>query len=261
MVTAQKLLFSSIKYLLYVVCLIIIALGAAGAYVPKDLDKYKKVGYFQIRPYKYGVYLTQKDSGIFYNFSPFNDYLASAIPKDFILKYDSNITSEESVKQNDFIDKYEILADSIKSYLGFYEPKATFKFANNQLVYKTSLLNNRLSVEYLENIDSSIIHTMSLNNTDIVYDSFGNVYSNTDPETISLFNNVYKKTLNTEIKLWNIDNKPEYIYIFNPETNGQITITRENKNYKINNLDMVNLLIEFNTSEQNTFYMDLSEQI
>ncbi len=248
----------------YIIAILLIVVGIRGVFVPKDLDKYNKVGYFQVRPYKYGLYLTQKDTGIFYNLSPFNDYL---LPHNTsLLNYSETQTiANESVRKTDFISSYGTAFDTVMSYLGLYTPTATFETQEEKVTYKYNNQSNKLTFSITSNTDyQNLVRTLSINESDIIYDNNGVLYSNTDPETVSLLNTVYKKTIETKVTDWNEkQTNPMYLYVYNPHTNGQIEIPVDTNSFKISDVNTALLRIEFQmlNSQDSTIYFEVKESI
>lgn len=238
------------RVLRIIVAVAICFLILLGYVVPRDKDSYKKIGYYTLRPYKYGLYIGVNDSYNFYNFSPYNDFYINSDDKEtHVLDYNKPYFSEES-KSEKAATHIQRIIPSIKSYFGLQNPVATFKIGNKILVYRSEVHNKnlRISVDTSNWGDSYIkgfVMTLSFNDGDIIYDDTGKVYTDTALETIDMVNRVAKTTLKRSERPYS-PNEVKTLFIYNPKTNGVI---------KVNDVpfevDFAYRLIKFKSSENN----------
>lgn len=152
----------------FVVALSLVVISVKGANIPVDKDIYANVGRFVVRPYSYGIYLSQTPSGIFYNFSPYDAYYEQN--KEKLIKWqEPPIVSKESKLKKD-TNAIETLFHSVLSYFGIRNPTATFEQQDANVIKISSIIEkNRLVVTLSSKIDrpfTSTILTMSFNDSD-----------------------------------------------------------------------------------------------
>lgn len=222
-----------------------------GVKVPKDFDIYKKVGFFIMRPYHYGLYLTQQNSKVFYNVSPYQAYyLDGQGNKENLIKWENPIYSKESQLLYDGSKKYQTIGQSVLSYLELQDPTATFSFSKSELVLESSVENSKIAFIIGKNTfttsDSrTLFMTLSFNPSDIIFDEHGNVYtSSTDLEVLQDINNALNLNLKPAQDPLEYRNSAT-LYVFNKDLNGVLKLEVKNSNQEINNLNFEENLIVF----------------
>lgn len=148
---------------------LVIALGRP---LPFGTDYKKQEGRFTVRTYKYGVFINQPPSRIFYNFSPYDAfYLDHNGNKQRFAYWDNVITSKENSYKDGIITPQIV---SLLSSFNLLQPKATFASEAGKTVIKTKTEDNQIRAyvaenPYVNNSQESVI-TLSYNPTDILID-------------------------------------------------------------------------------------------
>jgi len=222
-----------------------------GVVIPKDFDIYKKVGFFVIRPYHYGLYLTQQNSKIFYNVSPYQAYyLDGQGNKENLIKWETPIYSKESQLIFDQSKKYQTILHTVLSYLKLQNPSATFTFNKNELVLGSRVEGNKIAFVISKNTftlsnSRTLFMTLSFSQDDIIFDENGFVYTQSaDADTLNDINNALGLNLKPA------QNPGEYLdsktlYVFNRDLNGILKFEAKNNNQEIAKLNLEENLIEF----------------
>lgn len=222
-----------------------------GVAIPKDFDIYKKVGFFVIRPYRYGLYLTQQNSKIFYNVSPYQTYyLDGQGNKENLIRWETPIYSKESQINFDGSKKYQTIFHTVLSYLKVQNPSATFTFNKNELVLDSRVEGNKIAFVISRNTftlsnSRTLFMTLSFNQDDIIFDEHRVIYTqSTDAETLNDINTALGLNLNpAQNPKGYLDSKT--LYIFNRNLNGILKIEVKNNNQEVAKLNFEENIIEF----------------
>ena len=183
----------------------------AGVSVVQDRDAYMKIGVYEVRPYKHGLYLTVPGSGYFYNFSPFEDYFEVNGAKIPLLSNPSSMSREFAD-----LSKPERIFYTINSYFDQTKVTATFRESDNTLLYKATRRGNTVYISVVSSKSTEgLVLTMSFDEDDKVTETTG------------------------------------YIVINNPEFNGAFKILRESDSHTVRSVNMVDNLVEFTTKDKN----------
>ncbi len=247
-----------------------------GISVPNGEDIHMKIGTFNIRPYNYGLFIEQANSAIFYNVSPFNFYYAnssnyentafkqisanetteSSQLKDYFLPFTGEISMEANLKSSP-LKMPILLYKTALSYFHKENPSATF---SNTAVEANRNGNTAIFRPYKTGRDlNGLIMTFSFNDSDIIFDQKGTLYTNIDQEVKEDFEKVYEfafeiqeSSESSEAYLQEIEpSGVQNILIFNHTTPGIFKIKNNNGIQQIRHIDLDHNLIEFNLLDQN----------
>lgn len=241
------------KHLPLPLVIVLFVFTLTGVSIPKDYELYKKVGFFVIRPYKYGLYLTQQNSKIFYNVSPYQFYyLNDSGDKENLLNWSEEIHSKETQ-----LNKGQKVFYSLLSYLKLADPKATFKNDNKSLVLNSHIEENKILLKLSKNTftqanSQPLYVTLSFNEKDIVFDDKNSVYSTITSEELKDINKNLKTALKISEASFSNETNVETIYILNPELNGYLYIPANTPNQVIEKIDLQNNLLEVRVTSYDT---------
>ncbi|OGC50728.1 hypothetical protein A2716_01680 [candidate division WWE3 bacterium RIFCSPHIGHO2_01_FULL_40_23] len=207
-----------------------------GVTTPPDAYISKKIGKYKIRPYKYGIYITDSPSGIFYNFSPYYSYFTDNRGiKNYLLYFDEEVPSEEYKIRNDpFLPKIT----SILSYFNLINPSATFKSKNTEVKLTSSSSRNQLVLKLDKFRDKNRkpqtipVLALTVNESDFIFDDRGKLLSPKAEDDIQEFHRTYNILLHNQEESSESakgPTKPSYIFIFNPRTSGILRTTNSKK--------------------------------
>ncbi len=238
-----------LKLLLFI-CLLIVSLY--GRSIPIDKDMYAEINRFTVRPYKYGLYVTELPSGIFYNFSAYDAYYTDPEGVEHrLMSQNPQIQSKESYlrySSQAFIAK----AYSVLSYFDITRPTASFDTSSGEIILRAIPEGNKVHFR-LEKIPEGLIQsdkltlTLSFNEDDIIFDQEGNLYTDNENETIQEFTEI------SGFELKKLENLPQKIgvkykqalFVANKNTNGIIKIKLDNPNYNDSFVNLEKGLFEF----------------
>lgn len=122
------------KPILFFALIIILAVNLILISTPRDRDYYKKLGYFELRPYKYGLYLTQRNSDLFYNFSPYDFYYGNN-PSDKVIKIQNKVAANEFGDRNQFLENLNSTYNGMLSYFNILSPTVSFLRVMTKYLY------------------------------------------------------------------------------------------------------------------------------
>lgn len=250
--------------------LVLLFIALMGISIPSGEDIHMKIGTFNIRPYNYGLFIEQANSAIFYNVSPFNFYYentafkqisanetseASQL-KDYFLPFTGEISLESNLKSSPLKTPI-LLVKTALSYFHKENPSATF---SNTAVEASRNGNTAIFRPYKTGRDlKGLIMTLSFNESDIVFDQEGTLYTNVDQEVKEDFQKVYELTLEASESsessvsyLQGIQpSRVQSLFVYNYRTPGIFKIKSNNEVQQIRHIDFENNLIEFNLIDQN----------
>lgn len=225
-------------------------LALYGRKVPVDKDVYRRIGYFTVRPYKYGLYLTQEPNGVFYNFSPY-DFMVETADKKTNLVFEG-YSSESSYRYKNH--SVQTKAASLLSYFGLTNPSATFITESGKVTLASERKNNEVDI-YLKNIPHDfeesgfITMTMSVNPSDLIFDEKRTLYTNTplysDIAAIHRLSPAEPVADTYDVTL------KKYLFIANPKTSGVIQVEIDPKKFFNVVVNLKEEQIQFRASMEN----------
>lgn len=259
-----------VPYIKLILFLFFVAVLTYGRRIPTDKDIYIQENRFTIRPYKYGLYITEAPSGIFYNFSPYDSYYTddTNAERRIMSLEETTISNETSLRFNNqsLVSKYF----SVLSYFGFIRPTATFETPNGNVVVEAESEDNkihfRLKEVPAERLKSDKLTLgLSYNEEDFIFDISGNIYSDSDIQAVEEFIEPIELNLKPTEDL--SEKKgiryKEYLFIGNRETTGVIAINLNNESYNDIFINTNKDILEFevNTTENATVTVELYEDL
>jgi hypothetical protein len=225
--------------LLLFLAVTLILVAISGRRVTKDQDVYQEVGRFIVRPYKFGIYLTERDSGIFYNISPYNDGILTPEANEYSKEY-------LEITANRFLSNRK---NALLTYFGLNFPKATF----NRYTYTAPAIDDSTIVSSVENELKVGIgqRTLSYNEEDFILDQDANIITPTTQEQMGDVSKILGKKVRESTSsqlLMDIKDK-EFIVIANEKNTGALKISLSEPNYVTAYLDKENNLIDIRTAD------------
>jgi hypothetical protein len=233
-----------------------------GAQTIRDKDFYNKAGFFEVRTSPYGLYLTVPDSGVFYNFSPYDTFTKTPDTQNNLLVWEDNVTSQEAQIAETYLKKPIQIYNTILSYGGQTNPTATFIKGGRRTVYTSEVDGNTIYVKMPVNRILSISHeenlyiSLSFNENDYIFDEKGNEYNNRSPEDISNFNMIYPFRLNSMVKSSAQQEElllvgVNYLFIANRNYNGIIRVPINTPDYTLEKISFQYKLIQYLITNKN----------
>jgi hypothetical protein len=235
----------------------------------RDRDIYKKVGYFEIRPYKYGLYMTVPGSGVFYNISPYDAFVRNSEGYQMnLITWENPIESKEPKEIALTTTKHLQIMNTVTSYFGTNDPKATFESEGYKINYSSEVTGNKLRVYVREHTlnnltpGSKLVVGVTFNDSDFVFDEKGTEYNQDEQEEL----NSFRKAYDFDLTAYDLQNKPQwlkipdsvqYLLITNREHNGVMRIGVKGPNHRIETVDFVNNVVEFTIENVQNPYIEL----
>lgn len=225
--------------LLFSIAVALILVAISGRRVTRDQDVYQEVGRFIVRPYKFGIYLTERDSGIFYNLSPYNDGILTAEANEYSKEY-------LEITANKFLSNRK---NALLTYFGLNFPKATF----NRYTYKAPAIGESTILSSVENELKVGIgqRTLSYNEEDFILDQDANIITPTTQEQMSDVSKILGKKVGESTSsdmLMDIKDK-NFIVIANEKNTGALKISLSEPNYVAAYIDKKNNLVDIRTTD------------
>jgi hypothetical protein len=246
----------------FVILIALLVTTIYGAQTIRDKDFYNKTGFFEIRTSPYGLYLTVPDSGVFYNFSAYDTFTRRPDMQTNLLVWEDSITSEESEIAENYLKKPIQIYNTILSYAGRTNPTATFEKGGKRAVYTSETIDNKIIVRMVENrilpvtqADTLFI-SLSINESDFIFDERGNEYNNRSANDIRNFNTIYPFRLNSinktiaqqeEMRLTGV----RYLFITNQKYNGVLRIPVQTPYYTLDTISFQYGLLQYRITDKN----------
>lgn len=232
----QKLKKSILTLLLFCVLMIVSLVGV----VLPSKSSVEAIGTMQIAPFSAGLSLYQGYRGLFYSFSPFNDFYidgknnrSALISRDEIEHQTYTVTDNPSLPKKIF--------STVTSYLGILNTSLTFHIDNgNTFAYTTSQKGNTLTLTSTILLPHTsgikiIGNTLTYQADDIIFDNQKNVYNFWKDTDLATFDKTYDITLTPKMDEIYIPIPDKTIYITNPNASFIIKITAgENQTLYVN---------------------------
>ncbi len=253
----QAIIISMAQYkvngvLLFVLLIGLLGISLHGRPIPRDKEMYKKIGRFEVRPYKYGLYLTQPASNVFYNISPYDFYYLEPQGQEHrLLERGSTEVFSNEYWLTQSSSSFPAKLSSVLSYFNYQNPKSTFLIPNEKTVLLSEKINNSLFVTLSQySIDiptNNVTMTLSFNSNDFIFDDSGNLYNNPLPEDVSDF----VKVTQFPLKYYQFESPKRYIvgqqylFIANRSVPGVIRINLHDPQYDVVYVNLEKQLIEF----------------
>lgn len=226
-----------LKHILFFAIFVGVILGSVYGVLPPQNVPVNAVGSMQIQASINGISLFQNSRGLYYTFSPFNDYLlnkngkrVSLIPADELAQ--NNYTSSYP------LSKIGLIIKSVKNYFGFENTGITFTDAK-KITYTTATAHNNLevtrSVSIPKSTEGKTFGTiLSFNTNDFVYDQAGNLYNYVVPVALQTFQATYQIALTPQLDNIIIPVPYKTIFIYNPKVASVIVLhIKPNQTVKI----------------------------
>ncbi|MFZ5424215.1 MAG: hypothetical protein ACOZAO_00245 [Patescibacteria group bacterium] len=250
--------------LVVVIATVLISIG--GKEIPIGTNVAKKVGRYSVKTYKYGVFLNQTPSRVFYNFSPYDAYYINDDNDQIRLLFWENLIVSSELSQP--IGSFKSRLIALLSIFNQIQPKATFLTQDGPLVLETAVNNHMLNVKLAQSPYEGWGHhtvlTMSFDDNDYIFTQQGNLLTEKDSEEVKEFEKFFNYSLNplnTEIEEFSenleetemVKKTPtpedlkvkEAIYIVNPKTEGVLRIKQEFNQDAVIEVNLEKELIEF----------------
>ncbi len=233
-----------------------------GINIPRDLDIYSKQGWFVLRPYKYGVYLTQPNTGVFYNFSPYDAYFqkGTETPEKLLkIGEGTELISRESQLLRDTLNRPVAAVYAVLSYFSMVDPSATFNAAGKKMVLSgrfegnTAILQINRNELNLRN-ERELYLALSYNEEDFLLNENGSTLIQREPQDIDEINKIYGKALITPSPAQgrNSTEGVNKVIIFNKALNGAIAVDALSDSFEFSFIDTANKLIYFRSKTPDT---------
>lgn len=232
---------------------VLMAISLYGNETSRDMEMYKKIGWFIIRPYRYGVYLTQQDSGIFYNFSPYDTYRINEQGENKTLLPEG--TGLQSLESNLYKDKLKKPLAAIYSSLSYFNktnPIATFNQNGKKIVFGTSTIGNKIRFNLIQDsVNTSntgqLFLALSFNEGDFIVDQNGTLISGNPSKDVEEINGL----IGNNIIMTASSNPNETLIgvnkllIFNKKIGGVIGVDNSSQEYTLDRIDLDKKLLYF----------------
>ncbi len=227
---------------------LVLTVSLAGTVTMEDSYISGRLGKFTIKPYRYGLFISEPDSAVFYNFSPYNDYSYFENKRHPLIYW-----NESTLAQEYLFGRAPILPRllSVLSYLNLMRPAANFDSIRGPIWYKADLTDNRALISLIDKSasypeEASFSMTMTFNDQDFLFDQKGELYTNKTTEDIELFRRFYQFDLKmNESTESAVQINPRYLFIINPTTSGILRLNCTKENIKQVTINKELRLIEF----------------
>lgn len=227
---------------------LVLTISLAGTISMEDSYISGRLGKFTIKPYRYGLFLNEPDSSVFYNFSPYNDFSYFNNERHPLIYW-----NESTLAQEYLFGRSPIIPRllSVLSYFNFISPAANFDSIRGSILYKANLKDNKAIISLLDKSasypdEASFSMTMSYNDDDFLFDQNGELYTNKSADDIELFRRFYQFNLNpSESTESAMLINPRYLFIINPTTSGILRLNCTTENIKHVTINKSLRLIEF----------------
>lgn len=245
-----KSYFISLGIILTVIGLL--AFSLYGRNIPRDKDMYRRVGRFVVHPYKYGLYLTQPASGIFYNFSPYDAYYIGEEGLEHrLVERDPMEVYSDEYKQTQKTKSFRNKVYAVLSYFNYFDPSSTFSTSKGTTKLITEAEGNALYVildkTFYDMPADKVTLTLSINPDDFVFDDSGNLYNIFPPEEVSDFIRAAQFPLSSHefegSKRYVLGQ--QYLFIMNKNMPGVIRLSLNEPQYEVVYVNLDKQAIEF----------------
>jgi hypothetical protein len=258
MVKLKEIIKSILPLPIFAVLLIVSIIGLT---VVRDRDIYRKIMPFELRPYKYGLYITVPGSTVFYNISPYDAYsIDQQGNKKLLITWEQNLPSQESRLIYRTSKRPTQVYYALLSYFKFGYPHATFVQGDKSLVLGSTTIGNNLFVNVghddFDNLGDkkSVIMAINYNDDDLVFDSKGNLYNYADQSVIDSFNKIFSFNLksapiqNQDVAFVPADTN--YLFIENSKFNGIMRFPINGRVSSLSSIYLKGKIIEFNALDR-----------
>ena len=234
----------------------------SGAIFIDDAFIVKKVRKFEVKPYKYGLFISEPESEVFYNFSPYADYFLDQDKKIRLVAWDQGFLAKEySYKYNKLVPQLLTIA----TYFNLITPTATFDSSFGPIKYSARSINNLITVEISRKLSGNparkIFTEILLHENDYVFDEDLVLYSTQNSEELDKFKNFHQLELkHTLLEVAASEINSKYLYVINPSNSGVIRFRLMNQTVRYDNEDLA-LIFDSQTPAQSAIEVEVFDSL